>query len=216
MILFHCYFLYEKQLTTWKQVKHSIYCLCNKHVKHLLHFQFCYFMIWDFYFNIVTVVNFFTSIINAIVLTVCYRNHKDLLSGILMVVMKTMDHAKGVKALKLSDDELITTDNPVKLINSNDGNTYYSYSTLWIFLIVLLSMLTFALNWIFMLIIRPLTRKSSICQYILPCYKSHNDFILPAISRYSTCKFRQTNQSLSYNDCSPTMFFVFYWISQNF
>ena len=37
----------------------------------------------DFYFNIVTVINFLTSVINAIVLTVCYRKCKDLLSGIL-------------------------------------------------------------------------------------------------------------------------------------
>ena len=38
----------------------------------------------------------------------------------------------------------------------------------------------FALYCIFILIVRPLTRKSSICQYMLPCYKLHNDFLLPA------------------------------------
>ena len=31
----------------------------------------------DFYFNFVTVVNFLTSVINAIVLAICYRKHKD-------------------------------------------------------------------------------------------------------------------------------------------
>ena len=51
----------------------------------------------DFYFNIVTVVNFLTSVINAIVLAVCYRKHKDLLSGILTVAMETMTKIKGHK-----------------------------------------------------------------------------------------------------------------------
>ena len=39
----------------------------------------------------------------------------------------------------------------------------------------------FALYWIFVLIIRPLTRKSNACRYILPCYKLHTDFLIPAM-----------------------------------
>ena len=80
-----------------------------------------------------------------------------------MVVMEMMEYTKGVKALKLSVDELIKMNNPVTTIYPSD-NTHYSYTTPWIFFIVLLSMLTiFALYWIFILIVRTLTRKSSIC-----------------------------------------------------
>ena len=70
----------------------------------------------DFYFNIVTVVNFFTSVINAIVLAICYRKCKDLLSGILIVAMETMTNNKGAQALQLSDDEF-TTENLVSHVN---------------------------------------------------------------------------------------------------
>ena len=133
----------------------------------------------DFYFNIVTVVNFLTSVINAIVLTVCYRKRKDLLSGILTVAMETMTNNKGTQALQLSDNEF-TTENPVTHVNLSTTNTH-SYSTPWIFLIVLLPMLIiFALYWIFILIVRPLMRKSNTCRYILPCYRSHTDFLIPA------------------------------------
>ena len=38
----------------------------------------------------------------------------------------------------------------------------------------------FALYWIFILIIRPLMRKSNTCRYIFPCYRSHTDFLTPA------------------------------------
>ena len=71
----------------------------------------------DFYFNIVTVVNFFTFVINGIVLTVCYRKRKDLLSGIVTVAMETLTHPKEMQALQLSDD-VFTTDNPVTYVNS--------------------------------------------------------------------------------------------------
>ena len=102
----------------------------------------------DFYFNIVTVVNFLTSVINAIVLTVCYRKRKDLLSGIVTVAMETMTNPKETQALQLSDD-VFTTDNPVTYVNSSTTDTQM-YSVPWIFLIVLLSMLViFALYWIF-------------------------------------------------------------------
>ena len=133
----------------------------------------------DFYFNIVTVVNFLTSVINGIVLTVCYRKHKDLLSGIVTVAMKTMTHPKEAQALQLSDD-VFTTDNPEMYVNSGTTDTQI-YSMPLIFLIVLLSMLvTFALYWIFVLIIRPLMRKSNTCRYIFPCSRSHTDFLTPA------------------------------------
>ena len=133
----------------------------------------------DFYFNIVTIVNFLTSVINAIVLGICYKKCKDLLSGILTVAMETMTNTKGTQALQLSDDDF-TTENPVTHENVSTINTH-SYSTPWIFLIVLLSMLIiFALYWIFILIIRPLMRKSNTCRYIFPCYRSCTDFLTPA------------------------------------
>ena len=136
----------------------------------------------DFYFNVVTVINFLTSIINAVVITVCYRKHKDLLSVIFMVATETMQNSKGTQALKLNDNDITTIDSLITKVNHSTNNTQYFYSTLWIFLIVLLSMLTiFALNCIFILIIRPLTRMSSACWYILPWYKLHDDFLLPAM-----------------------------------
>ena len=30
------------------------------------------------------------------------------------------------------------------------------------------------------MIVRLLTRKSNTCRYILPCYRSHTDFVIPA------------------------------------
>ena len=115
----------------------------------------------DFYFNIVTVVNFLTSVINAIVLGICYRKCKDFLSGIVTVAMETMQSTKETHALQLND--VFTTESPVTYENSSTIDTHI-YSIPWIFLIVLLSMLViFALYWIFVfvLIIRPLMRKSN-------------------------------------------------------
>ena len=133
----------------------------------------------DFYFNIVTVVNFLTSVIDAIVLTVCYRKCKDLLSGIVTVTMETLTHPKETQALQLSDDTF-TTDNPVTYVNSSTTDTQI-YSIPLIFLIVLLSMfVTFALYWIFVLIIKPLMSKSNTSRYIFPCSRSHTDFFTPA------------------------------------
>ena len=71
----------------------------------------------DFYFNIVTVINFLTSVINAIVLTVCYRKRIEILSGIVTVAMETLAHPKETQALQLSDD-VFTTDEPVTLVNN--------------------------------------------------------------------------------------------------
>ena len=147
--------------------------------KQPVNFPIPLIQVMDFYFNIVTVVNFLTSVINAIVLGICYRKRKDLLSGILTVAMETMTNNKGTHALQISDNEL-TTENPVTHVNLSTSNTH-SYSTLWIFLIILLSMLTiFALYWIFILIVRPLMRKSNTCGYILPCYRSCTNFLIPA------------------------------------
>ena len=107
----------------------------------------------DFYFNIVTVINFLTSVINAIVLTVCYRKHKDLLPGIVRVAMET--HTKETQALQLRDDILTTVD-PVTFVNSSTTDTQM-YSMPLMFLIALISMiLTFALYWMFVLLIKPL------------------------------------------------------------
>ena len=79
----------------------------------------------DFYFNIVTVINFLTSFINTIVLAICYRKCKDLLLGILTVAMETMTNNKGAQALQLSDNKF-TTDDPVTKVTQ-----YQQYSFLF-------------------------------------------------------------------------------------
>ena len=76
----------------------------------------------DFYFNIVIIINLLTSVINAIVLIVCYRKHKDLLSGIVTVVMETLTHPKETQALQLRDD-ILTTDDTVTFVNSSTIDT---------------------------------------------------------------------------------------------
>ena len=118
----------------------------------------------DFYFNIVTVINFLTSVINVIVISICYKKCKNLLAGILTIVMETMEQNKKVQVLKLSDNELFTTSSlDTTLVTSIDVH-YTCFTTSWIFLIVLLFMLViFALYWIFVLLILPLTKKSSVC-----------------------------------------------------
>ena len=122
----------------------------------------------NFYFNIVTVINFLTLIINAIIISVCYKKHKNLLLGILTVVMDTMEQKK-VQALRLSDNELSTTNSLDVTLGTNNDTGYINInvSIPWRFLMVLLSLLIiFTLYWIFVLLIRPLTRKSGICRYI--------------------------------------------------
>ena len=122
----------------------------------------------DFYFNIVTIINFLTSVINAIVLTVCYRKRKDFLSGIVTVPMETLTHPKETQALQLSDD-IYTTDEPVTFVNNSAADTQM-YSMPLMVLIALLSMLImFLLYWIFVLLIKPLMRKSNACRYLFPC-----------------------------------------------
>ena len=53
----------------------------------------------DFYFNIVTVINFLTSLTNAIIISICYKKCKDLLAGILTVTMDTLQQNQQVHAL---------------------------------------------------------------------------------------------------------------------
>ena len=119
----------------------------------------------DFYFNIVTVINFLTSVINAVVLTVCYRKHKDFLSGIVTVAMETLTHPKETQVLQLSDD-ILTTDDPVTFVNNSTTDTQ-TYSIPFMVLIVLLSMiLTFVLYWMFVLFIKLLIYKSNACRYM--------------------------------------------------
>ena len=118
----------------------------------------------DFYFNIVTVINFLTSVINAIIISICYKKCKDLLAGILTVTMDTLQQKQQVQALRFSDNELSTaTTVETTTVNSNNVD-YFQFSTPWIILIVFLSiLLLLVLYWIIALLIVPLTRKSSIC-----------------------------------------------------
>ena len=135
----------------------------------------------DFYFNIVTVINFLTSVINAIIISICYKKCKDLLAGILTVTMDTLQQKQQVQALRFSDNELSTATNvETTTVNSNNVD-YFQFSTPWIILIVFLSiLLLLVLYWIFVLLIVPLTRKSSICRYIFPCHKPYGNFLTPA------------------------------------
>ena len=129
--------------------------------------------------------------------------------------METMTNNKGTQALQLSDNEF-TTENPVTKVTLSTNNTH-SYSTLWIFLIVLLSMLTiFALYWIFILIVRPLTRKSNTCRYILPCYRSCTDFLIPATDIFLDVVHVSSGEQIRVfltDNCSPSMFSILYRIS---
>ena len=127
----------------------------------------------DFYFNIVTIINFLTSVINAIVLTICYRKRKDFLSGIVTVAMETLTQPKETQALQLRDD-ILTTDDPVTFVNNSSTIDTQMYSMPLMVLIVLLSMiLTFVLYWMFVLLIKPLMSKSNTCRYLFPCSRLH-------------------------------------------
>ena len=135
----------------------------------------------DFYFNIVTVINFLTSVINAIIISICYKKHKDLLAGILTVTMDTLQQKQQVQALRFSDNELSTATNVETTIVTSNNLDYFQFSTPWIILIVFLSiLLLLVLYWIFVLLILPLTRKSSICRYVFPCHKPYGNFLTPA------------------------------------
>ena len=93
----------------------------------------------DFYFNIVTVINFLTSVINAIIISICYKKCKDFLAGILTVTMDTLQQKQQVHTLRFSDNELSTATNvETTTVNSNNVD-YFQFSTPWIILIVFLS-----------------------------------------------------------------------------
>ena len=135
----------------------------------------------DFYFNIVTVIHFLTSVINAIIISICYKKCKDLLAGILTVTMDTLQQKQQVQALRFSDNELSTTTNVETTIVTSNNLDYFQFSIPWIILIVFLSiLLLLALYWVFVLLILPLTRKSSICRYVFPCHKPYGNFLTPA------------------------------------
>ena len=127
--------------------------VCNPPVN----FSIPVIQVMDFYFNVVTVIKFLTSVINSIIISVCYKKSKTFLTGILTIVMEAMEQNKKVQALKLSDNEPTTSNSlDTTCVTSNDTD-YSHYSTPWIFLIVLLSMLVIsALYWLFVLIIIPL------------------------------------------------------------
>ena len=135
----------------------------------------------DFYFNIVTVINFLTSLINAIIISICYKKCKDLLAGILTVTMDTIQQKQQVQALWFSDDELSTLTVDTTTVDSNNTD-YFQFSITWIILIVFLSiLLLLVLYWIIVLLIVPLTRKSSVCQYLFSCHKQYGNFLTPAM-----------------------------------
>ena len=163
-------------MTSWKQATRFTYHPQNKYVNDQHKIPLPLTQSMDFYFNIVTVINFLTSVINAIVLTVCYRKGKEFLSGIVTVAMETLAHPKETQALQLSDD-VFTTDEPVTLVNNGTTNTQ-TYSMSLMVLIALLSMLiTFLLYWIFVLLIQPLMHKSNTCRYLFPCSRRQTDFL---------------------------------------
>ena len=86
----------------------------------------------DFYFHIVTIINFLTSVINAIVLTICYRKRKDLLSGVVTVAMEALAHPKETQALQLSEDVLTTDDTVTSANNSTTDTQLYSMSLMFL------------------------------------------------------------------------------------
>ena len=133
----------------------------------------------DFYFNIVTIINFLTSVINAIVLTVCYRKRKDFLLGIVTVAMEMLAQPKEIQALQLSDN-VLTTEEPVTLVNNSTTDTQMYSMPLMILIALLLMLITFLLYWIFVLLIQPLMHKSNTCRYLFPCSRPQNDFLTPA------------------------------------
>ena len=135
----------------------------------------------DFYFNIVTVINFLTSLINAIIISICYRKHKYFLAGILTVTMDSLQQNQKVQALRFSDNELSTATNVETTTVMSNNPDSFQFLTPWIILVVFLSiLLLLVLYWIFVLLIIPLTRKSSICRYLFPCCKPYGNFLTPA------------------------------------
>ena len=133
----------------------------------------------EYGFLFVTIINFLTSVINAIVLTVCYRKCKDFLSGIVTVAMETLTHPKETQALQLRED-ILTTDDPVTFVNNGTTDTQMYSMPLMVLIVLLSIILTFALYWMFVLFIKPLMSKSNTCRYLFPCSRSHTDFLTTA------------------------------------
>ena len=80
-----------------------------------------------------------------------------------MVAMEALTHPKETQALQLSDDILTTDDTVTSANNSTTDTQLYSMSLM--FIVTLITMLlTFALYWMFILIIRPLLSKSNACR----------------------------------------------------
>ena len=59
----------------------------------------------DFYFNVVTVVNFIAAVTNGFIFTCVYTRCHHFLTTIVGSVLETMEQAKQVKALKSTDEE---------------------------------------------------------------------------------------------------------------
>lgn len=134
----------------------------------------------DFYFNIVTMINFLTSLTNGVVLSLLYKNRQALLTSIVPTVLQTLDKSQKVDALKLIDDIVVTTEYATTEVD-NSSTVAIPFTPLWLFVIVLLSMLlVFALYWIIVLIVVPIFRKSSICRYMLPFQNSKSKYLTPA------------------------------------
>ena len=172
----------------------------------------------DFYFNIVTVINFLTSVINAIIISICYKKCKDLLAGILTVTMDTMQQKQQVQALQFSDDEFSPAIVETTTVDSNNVD-YFQFSTPWIILIVFLSiLLLLVLYWIIVLLIVPLTRKSSVCRYLFPCRKPYGNFLTPAMDIFLDVVHVTSGEQIrvfsDYN-YSSTMFLIFHRFSTN-
>ena len=126
-------------------------------------------------------MNFIAAVTNGFIFTCVYTRRQHFLTTIVGSILETMAQAKQIKALKLTDEEdpIETTKTFTTKYTIIEDHT--NLRPEWIFLIVLLSLLTlFACYWIIVLIILPMTRKSSICRFLLPCRKWNNSFLTPA------------------------------------
>ena len=99
MICYLCPFLCRKQLISWKLVKTFYLPSMQQECPRPEQFPVPITQDMDFYFNIVTVINFLTPVINAIIISICYKKCKDLLAGILTVTMDTLQQKQQVQAL---------------------------------------------------------------------------------------------------------------------
>lgn len=131
----------------------------------------------DFYFNIVTVVNFLTSLTNALILSCCYRRREHYFTGLVTSILQQI---KGATTLKLTADDPVATTEDFPP-STPDTSLYFPLNAPWIVFLVFISMLIFmASYWIIMFLIVPLTRKSSICRYLFPFTRSNSNYLTPA------------------------------------